>query len=115
MAKEIPLAQIGNYYSESIRLLVAATTLEAEKRLKERTPVGDTGRLRNSWMANPEKGELTNNVEYAEPVVYGTNLPPSWGGEYRTKKETIPGYPDLIAKELEPWVKREYNKIANRR
>jgi hypothetical protein len=114
MAKEIPLAQIGNYYSESIRLLVAATTLEAERRLKERTPV-DTGRLRNSWMANPEKGELTNNVEYAEPVVYGTNLPPSWGGEYRTKKGTIPGYPDLIAKELEPWVKREYNKIANRR
>ena len=114
MAREIPLAEIGNYYSESIRLLVAATTLEAERRLKERTPV-DTGRLRNAWMPNPEKGELTNNVEYAEPVAYGTNLPPSWGGEYRTKRGTIPGYPDLIAKELEPWVKREYNKIANRR
>jgi hypothetical protein len=114
MAKEIPLAEIGNYYSESIRLLVAATTLEAERRLKERTPV-DTGRLRNSWMANPEKGELTNNVEYAEPVIYGTNLPPSWGGKYRTKSDTIPGFPELVAKELVPWAKKEYNKIANRR
>ena len=114
MAKEIPLDKIGDYYSESIRLLVAATTLEAERRLKVRTPV-DTGRLRNSWMANTEAGEVTNNVEYAEPVIYGTNLPPSWGDKYRTKQGAIPGFPELVAKELEPWAKKEYNKIANRR
>ena len=39
MAREIPLDQIGDYYRESLRILVAATTLEAEKRLKEKTPV----------------------------------------------------------------------------
>ena len=122
MAREIPLDQIGDYYRESIRILVAATTLEAERRLKEKTPVrvvyeGEPkggGRLRNAWKSDPAKGEVTNNVEYAEPVIYGTNLPPSWKDEYRTRQNTVPGFPDLIAKELESGVKREYNKIANR-
>ena len=122
MAREIPLGQIGDYYRENIRILVAATTLEAEKRLKEETPVrvvyeGEPkggGRLRAAWQSDPAKGEVTNNVEYAEPVAYGTNLPPSWKGQYRTRQNTIPGYPDLIAKELESWAVREYNKIANR-
>ena len=113
MAREIPLNQIGDYYRESIRILVAATTFEAEKRLKEKTPV-DTGRLRSAWQSDPAKGEVTNNMEYAEPVVYGTNLPPSWKGEYKTRQNTVPGFPDLIAKELESWAQREYNKIANR-
>jgi hypothetical protein len=113
MAREIPLDQIGDYYRESIRILVAATTLEAEVRLKGKTPV-DTGRLRNAWQSDPKKGEVINNVEYAEPVAYGTNLPPSWKGEYRTRQNTVPGFPDLIAKELESWAQREYNKIANR-
>mgnify|MGYP003140411891 FL=1 len=122
MAREIPLDQIGDYYRESIQILVAATTLEAERRLKEKTPVrvvyeGEPkggGRLRNAWQSDPANGEVTNNVEYAEPVVYGTNLPPSWKGQYRTRQNTVSGYPDLIAKELESWAQREYNKIANR-
>ena len=115
MTRVIPLDKIGDYYRESIRILVAATTLEAEGRIKRATPV-DTGRLRAAWQSDPQKGEVTNNVEYAEAVVYGTNLPRSWKGEYRSRQSppTVPGYPDLIAKELEPWVKREDNKIANR-
>ena len=147
MAREIPLDQIGDYYRENIRILVAATTLEAEKRLKEKTPVfsksnysqaeldempeffkvnGKTvplkksidehlgGRLRNAWQSDPAKGEVTNNMEYAEPVLFGPNLPPSWKGQFRTRQNTVPGFPDLIAKELESWAQREYNKIANR-
>ena len=113
MAREIPLDQIGDYYQESVRKLVAATTLEATGRLKDKTPV-DTGRLRNAWQADPEKGEVTNNVRYAEPVVYGTNLPPSWGGKYRTRQNTVPGYPDLIAKELESWAKDRFQEILRR-
>ena len=33
-----------------------------------------------------------NNLPYAEPVVFGTSLPPSWGGKYRSeiKKEAKP-------------------------
>ena len=30
------------------------------------------------------KGTIINNIEYAEPVIFGTALPPSWGGQFRT-------------------------------
>ena len=153
MAKEIPLGDIPDYLQESVRLVVAAATLEAEGRLKLATPVfsksnyggeldklpnffkvnGKTvpfkksidehvgGRLRNSWQSdtplpgdkNP-KGSVTNNVEYAEPVIYGTALPPSWRGQFRTKQGTKPGFPDLIAKELETWAQGEFQKILRR-
>ena len=55
---------------------------------------------------------IHNNVEYAEPVLMGTNLPPSWGEEFRSKdNQVIPGYPDLVAKELGIYVKAEYERI----
>jgi hypothetical protein len=115
MAREIPLDQIGDYYRESLRILVAATTLEAEKRLKEKTPVFSKSNYSQGELDEmPEFFKVNGNMEYAEPVIYGTNLPPSWKGQFRTRQGTVPGFPDLIAKELESWVKREYNKIANR-
>ena len=124
MAREIPLEGIADYLQESIRLTVVATVLEAEDRIKSKTPV-KTGRLRNAWVSEVPKrglfgglkgldGAVTNNVVYAEPVVYGTNLPPSWGGEYRTQQNTVPGYPDLIAKELESWAKDRFQDILKR-
>ncbi len=49
-----------------------------------------------------------NNLPYAEPVVFGTSLPPSWGGKYRSgnkKRGEAPkqkvGWIDLIEKDLE--------------
>ena len=36
--------------------------------------------------------------------VLGLNLPPSWGGVYRTRQKTVPGFPELIGKELEQYV-----------
>ena len=101
MAREIPLNQIGDYYRSSIDILARAATLEATKRLKRTTPVR---------VVYP--GEPTG--DYAEPVVYGTNLPRSWKNQYRTRQDTVPGFPDLIAKELEPWAKNEFNKILKR-
>lgn len=114
MALKIQLNQIGGLLDHQVKTLVKAATFEAEKRLKEATPV-DTGTLRNGWesdLSNNFAGEVINRVEYAEPVCYGTNLPPSWGGEYRTKQGVVPGFPDLIAKELEPWIEAEYEKIV---
>ena len=63
---------------------------------------GTGGQLRESWQRKIGKfqGEVFTNVEYAEPVAYGTNLPPSWGGRYRTRQNTIKGYPELVAKQL---------------
>ena len=43
---------------------------------------------------------IHNNLPYAEPIAFGTNLPRSWGGQYRTKKAD-PGWFELIAKNAE--------------
>jgi len=57
---------------------------------------------------------IANNMEYAEPVAYGTNLPRSWGGTYRSKQNAVPGYPELIAKGMERWLQREWDRMAER-
>ena len=122
MARVIRLDQIGDKFRKEISTLVAATTLEATARLKEQTPV-DTGTLRNGWLPEIKEfeGVVENRVEYAEPVCYGTksSLPRSWVDkngipEYKTRQGTVPGFPDLIAKELASWAQQEYNKIVRR-
>ncbi len=71
---------------------------------------GTGGQLRESWQTKIGKfqGEVFTTVEYAEPVAYGTNLPPSWGGRYRTRQNTIKGYPELIAKQLEQYISDQF-------
>tara|TARA_R100001082_G_C4317512_1_gene139582 strand:+ start:370 stop:807 length:438 start_codon:yes stop_codon:yes gene_type:complete len=71
---------------------------------------GTGGELREAWQTEIKKfrGTIINNKPYAEPVCYGTNLPPSWGGQYRTRQETQAGFPELIAKELENWMKEQF-------
>ena len=105
MARQIRVDQIDDFFEELVVDLVQATTLEWTKRVKKATPV-DTGRLRAAWQTKIEKfkGEVTNNVVYAEPVCFGVNLPPSWGGVYRTRQNTVAGFPELIGKELEQYV-----------
>ena len=112
MARQIHILQIPDVMEEAVETLVAATTLEWTARVKKATPV-DTGRLRNSWQTDIKKfsGTVSNNLPYAEPVCFGENLPPSWGGQYRTRQQTQAGFPELIAKELQSWADGEYNKI----
>ena len=111
MTRKIRLDQIDDVMREAVEDLVAATTLEWTARVKKATPV-DTGRLRNSWQTDIKRfsGTIINNLPYAEPVCYGTNLPPSWGGSYRTRQNTQAGFPELIAKELESWMKGQFGK-----
>ena len=111
MAREIDLTDIGNHFGEKVQKVVRKATFKAEKDIKEFTPV-DTGNLRNSWQSEvkPYIGIVSTNIEYAEPVAYGTNLPPSWGGRYRTRQSTIKGYPELVAKQLEQYIKNEFRK-----
>ena len=115
MTRQIRIDQIPDVMEEAVIDLVAATTLEWTRRVKKATPV-DTGRLRNSWQTEikPTSGTIINNLPYAEPVCYGTNLPPSWGGQFRTKQKTVAGFPELIGKELQQWATDEYNKIKRR-
>ena len=109
MAREIRLSGIGDHFEQQVINTVRKATLKAEKDIKEFTPV-DTGNLRESFDNKIESfvGEVFTNVEYAEPVAYGTNLPPSWGGRYRTRQNTIKGYPELIAKQLEQYISDQF-------
>jgi hypothetical protein len=109
MAREIRLSGIGNHFEQQVIITVRKATLKAEKDIKEFTPVV-TGNLRESFdnKIEPFVGEVFTNVEYAEPVAYGTNLPESWGGRYRTRQNTIKGYPELIAKQLEQYISDQF-------
>ena len=109
MAREIRLSGIGDHFEQQVIDTVRKATLKAEKDIKEFTPV-DTGNLRNSFKnkVEPFVGEVFTNVEYAEPVAYGTNLPESWGNKYRTRQNTIKGYPELIAKQLEQYISDQF-------
>ena len=112
MARRIKLTQIKDFYKELIVDAVAGTTLEWTRRVKKATPV-DTGRLRAAWQTDikPLEGTVSNNVVYAEPVSFGVNLPPSWGGKYRTKQKTVAGFPALIGKELEIYINRQFGRF----
>jgi len=102
MVRQIRLDQIDDVMAEAVQELVRRTTLRWTELSKNATPVGETGNLRNDWKTDIRKykGTIINRMEYAEPVIYGTALPPSWKGRYRTRQQTIKGFPELQAKQL---------------
>ena len=102
MVRQIKLEQIDDLMAEAVQELVQRTTLRWTELSKKATPVGETGNLRNDWKTNIQKykGTIINRMEYAEPVIYGTSLPPSWQNRYRTRQQTIKGFPELQAKQL---------------
>ncbi len=99
MARQIKIDQIAGLMKEEIQHVVEATALSWTKQVKEETPE-DTGTLKNAWELKIGKleAEITNRMEYAEPVIYGNNLPPSWGGNTEHEKARRPGFPERIAK-----------------
>ena len=102
MVRQIKLEQIDDVMKEAVQELVQKTTIQWTTLAKKATPVGETGNLRNDWKTDIGKlrGTIINRMEYAEPVIYGTALPPSWKGRYRTRQQTIKGFPELQAKQL---------------
>ena len=114
MVREIKLEQIDDLMAEAVQELVQKTTLQWTTLAKKATPVGETGDLRNDWKTDISKfrGTIINRMEYAEPVIYGTALPPSWKGRYRTRQQTIKGFPELQAKQLTVgYIPRELKRI----
>ena len=103
MVRQIKIEQIDDLMKEAVQELVQKTTLRWTELTVKATP-RDSGDLTNSWKTNigKYKGTITTILEYAEPVIYGTSLPPSWGGRFRTspKNNTIKGFPELQAKQL---------------
>jgi len=114
MVRQIRLDQINDLMEEAVQELVQRTTLRWTELSKNATPVGETGNLRNDWKTDIRKfkGTIINRMEYAEPVIYGTALPPSWKGRYRTRQQTIKGFPELQAKQLTvQYIPNELRKI----
>ena len=119
MTRQIRLDQIDDVMGEAVQQLVQKTTLRWTELSIKATPVGETGNLRNDWKTDIKKfrGTIINRMEYAEPVIYGTSLPPSWGGRYRTspKNNTIKGFPELQAKQLTTvYIPQELKRIIRR-
>lgn len=125
MTRRIKLSQIDEVMADAIQKLVRKTTLKWASLAIPATPVrvvyeGEPkggGQLRAAWQTTIKKyeGTLTNTTIYAEPNIFGTNLPPSWGGIYRTRQNTIKGFPELQAKQLTRfYVPRELAKIIRR-
>ena len=120
MTRKIRIDQIPDVMEDAVVFLVAATTLEWTARVKKATPVRvvykgepkEGGDLRKAWQTDikPTTGTIINNLPYAEPVCFGTNLPPSWGRRYRTRQKTVPGFPELIGKELEQYIQRNFGR-----
>ena len=61
-----------------------------------------------------KKYNIHNNVPYAEPVMFGTSLPPSWGGTYRSLKGLQAKHLDLLAKELTNEIQDLYKQIRGK-
>ena len=113
MAREIRLSGIGDHFKGKVETTVRKATFIWKEKVVKATP-RDSGDLAKSWDTDiePFVGEIFTNLEYAEPVCYGTSLPPSWKGQFRTspKNNTIKVFPELIAKQIESVIKDEFRR-----
>lgn len=144
MAREIPLSQIGNYIEGQYEKLLRVAVLETDRRVKEASPVNSgrlrvswqigensapggikpkgqysgaitpPDRLNYSQEKLGNVYSVHNNLPYAEPVLTGNNLPPSWKGEWRSKGGQIErGYvPNMVAKDIQDFIKKNADRIG---
>ena len=120
MARQIKIDQIGEHFESNVKKAVRKGTLKWESLVKQATPVWDPrpnetgvgGTLKRSWQIplRDYEGIVSTNIEYSEPVVFGVSLPPSWGGKFRTRQNTIKGYPELQAKQVISDIKRTFRR-----
>jgi hypothetical protein len=138
MAKEIKLSQIGDHMEGQVEQLLRATVFEADGMLKERSPV-DTGRFRVSWQIGENSSNSTparegDYKDQHEPPPEGPNVPKGSNyivgqeklGNYYSIHNNLPyaealanghspqakaGWIDLIAKEMQSFVRSSYEQI----
>ena len=136
MVKKIRIDQIGDFAEEAYDAMLRAVVLTADKKLKEGTPVdtgrlrmnwqvaetsetGTSSLLPGKYSSVPKINRVNytkekigknyfilNNLPYAEPNVLGTNLPKSWGGQFRSKGNQVQkGWFYQTAKEVADFAK----------
>ena len=131
MARTIKLTQIGSYMEDQVERLLRETVLTADGKLKTASPV-DTGRFRVSWQV----GENNTNSTPAPPGNYAGTPAPLKGSNYIAGQEKLgnyysihnnlpyaeplanghspqanAGWVDLIGKEMQSYVRSQYEKI----
>ena len=131
--REIPIEFIGGFAEEQLNQLIQATVLETDRQLKLGSPV-KTGRFRASWHI----GENTSTSAPHPPVEEDTVIPapPPQYTNYAPGTERInrsyhlhnnlpyadrlangwspqadAGWVELIAKNMQQYVRRTYNQI----
>ena len=143
MARTIKLGEIGDYCEDQVEKLLRVTVIETDKRLKEASPTDSgrlraSWQIGENTASGGNKPEgkypytilpaervnytkervgnvysIHNNVPYVEPVLMGTNLPPSWEGRWRSKNNQIEkGYPNVIAKDMQDFVRQNADRIG---
>lgn len=143
MARRIDLSQIGIYSQGKFEKLLREVVFQTDRRVKEFSPVDtgrlrlawsigendapgyDPGpqssvagitpprRLNYSVERAGNVYHIHNSLPYAEPVLYGTSLPPSWNGRWRSKDNQIEkAYPDIIAREMSDWARQQADAIG---
>lgn len=144
MAREISLSQIGNYIEGQYEKLLRSAVLETDKRVKEGSPVDSgrlrvswqigensaSGGIKpegrySSAITPPDRLNYSqeklgnvysvhNNLPYAEPVLTGDNLPPSWKNEWRSKEgQIVKGYiPYMVEKDIQDHINQNADRIG---
>ena len=136
MAKKIRIDQIGDFAEEAYDAMLREVVLLADQKIKLGTPFdtgrlranwqvaetsesGTSTLLPGKYPSTPpiKKVNYTkekigknyfilNNLPYAEPNVLGTNLPKSWGGQFRSKENQVQkGWFYQTAKEVADFAK----------
>ena len=144
MARNIPLSQIGNYIEGQYEKLLRVAVLETDKRVKEASPVDSgrlrvswqigensaSGGIKpegqySSGITPPDRVNYSqeklgnvysvhNNLPYAEPVLTGKNLPPSWNDRWRSKGNQIQQnyIPYMVAKDIQTFIQNNASRIG---
>ena len=115
--KKLRLDGIGNYAEDVIEQVVDFGAVNLLGKLKgQNVPIRE-GIMRNTWkirkVSNLES-DLINNLEYAEPVTFGTNLPPTWRNGYQLSKSDNTPVPKDWANRLIEKTKRDILKEAGK-
>ena len=131
MAREIKLSQIANFMEGQVEQLLRTTVLETDRKAKEGSPV-KTGRFRISWQV----GENAANSTPAPKGDYKGTPAPLKGSNYQAGQEKLgnyysihnnlpyaerlangyspkadAGWIDLIGKQMQAYVRSQYEKI----
>ena len=98
----IRIDQIDEYVRQNVIDLVTATAFEAERQLKEASPV-DTGTFKRNWQndvgTNKYSVSISNNLPYAERLANG------WS------KQAPSGWVQTIAKNMQLYAEKQARNI----